>query len=449
MNKGIGYYGFEHEVDLYGHAIEYDHKDVKGGYGQVSPAGAEGIVTDDLSYLINYIDGRELKEYIKILYYLCNLDPNFMEGAFRNEEQGELALEFPIKELCFSNLSKPINELMDNITKIYDSGFRVPDKYYSLSETLKDHMAHTDVMVPNNADKILEDTETTIFYRPFLYIVPFYHTHYLSYYQTIMKIEKITRNKTVLLGEDVEFEVKVSNLGNYSVYDIFVKDEDYDHDGLIFKEYRNGTGHWVYDAETGRYNLGLTSKDLEDRKALTQNQNVEFLNTLEGDTYTNRLYELRQSVDKEDLTLSMHKIQRQLPEKKLASLMVPSIYTDKTGKHFEKWMLLDEDKKTPVEYFRRYTRKNDNTKEYEEYFVSYKDLPDNPLDEELDITATEKNADKVSKTADKAYREMIESKTSYRYNPRSEEAKKDLAEEAAKAVKKKLEKDKEDRDDRD
>jgi len=255
LNNGIGFYGFDFEVDLYGHAIEYDHKDVKGGYGQVSPGGAEGIVTDDLSYLINYIDGRELKEYIKILYYLCNLDPNFMHGAFRNEEEGELALEFPIHELCYSNLSKPINELMKNITDLYDSGFRVPDKYYLLSEVLKDHMAHSDVMVPKNAVKILEDTETTIFYRPFLYIVPFYHTHYLCYYQTIMKIEKIARNKTVLLGEDVEFEVKVTNLGNRSVYDIFVKDDDYDHDGLEFKGYRNGTGHWVYDPETKRYNL--------------------------------------------------------------------------------------------------------------------------------------------------------------------------------------------------
>ena len=255
MNKGIGYYGFEYEVDLYGHAIEYDHKDVKGGYGQVSPGGAEGIVTDDLSYLINYIDGRELKEYIKILYYLCNLNETFMDGAFRNEEAGELALEFPIKELCFSDLSNPINDLMKNITELYDSGFRVPNNYYKLSDTLKDHMAHSNVMVPDNADDILNDDKTVVIYRPFLYIVPFYHTHYLCYYQTNLTIEKITLNKTVMLGEDVEFKVTVTNGGNYSVYDIFVQDYQYDTDGLIYKGYKNDTGHWVYDEETARYNL--------------------------------------------------------------------------------------------------------------------------------------------------------------------------------------------------
>ena len=255
MNNGIGYYGFDFEVDLYGHAIEYSLNDVKGGYGQVSPGGAEGIVTDDLSYIINLIDGRELKEYIKILYYLCNLDPEFMNGAFRNEEAGELALEFPIKELCFSDLSHPINGLMENITKLYDSGFRVPDNYYKLSDVLKDHIKHCpDVMVPDNADEILGDTTKGIINRLFLYIVPFHHTHYLMYYQTNLTIEKITRNPIVVLGEDVEFEVKVTNGGNYSVSGIFVKDDDYD-DGLVFKEYKNSTGKWNYDAETGRYNL--------------------------------------------------------------------------------------------------------------------------------------------------------------------------------------------------
>ncbi|MBR3113342.1 MAG: Cna B-type domain-containing protein, partial [Methanobrevibacter sp.] len=255
MNKGVGYYGFDYEVDLYGHAIEYDHKDVKGGYGQVSPGGAEGIVTDDLSYLINYIDGRELKEYIKILYYLCNLNESFMDGAFRNKEAGELALEFPIKELCFSDLSNPINDLMKNITDLYDSGFRVPNNYYKLSDTLKDHMAHSNVMVPDNADDILKDDKTVIIYHPFLYIVPFYHTHYLSYYQTNITIEKITLNKTVMLGEDVEFKVTVTNGGNYSVYDIFVQDYQYDTDGLIYKGYKNDTGKWVYDEQTRKYNL--------------------------------------------------------------------------------------------------------------------------------------------------------------------------------------------------
>ena len=254
MNNGLGYYGFDFEVDLYGHAIEYSLNDVKGGYGQVSPGGAEGIVTDDLSYMINYIDGRQLKEYVKILYYLCNLNETFMNGAFRNEERGELALEFPIHELCYSDLSHPINELMENITKLYDSGFRVPDKFYKLSDVLKDHMAHSDVMVPANADEILEDTKTSIIYRPFLYIIPFHHTHYLSYYQTILTIEKITLNPIVNLGEDVEFEVRITNGGNYSVYDIFIEDKIYD-DGLVFKEYKNSTGKWNYDAETGRYNL--------------------------------------------------------------------------------------------------------------------------------------------------------------------------------------------------
>lgn len=250
--EDFGDYGFVHRLGEFGQVVEYDFKDVKGNPSGV--AGTEGIITPDMSYVVNYLDGREMYDYIKILYYLSNLDENFRDGSFRTYF-GDYSLQFLIRELCYSDLNNPINEFVKNVTALYDAGLRIPDGSYILKDVLKEHMALTDVMVPYNAEKILaEEYPAPIIYEHHLFIIPMYNTNYLFYHQYNMTVKKEPLTKSVLKGEDVEFKITLSNNCDYDFNNVFLIDNDFA-DGLVYKGYKNGTGKWTYDDNTGKWLL--------------------------------------------------------------------------------------------------------------------------------------------------------------------------------------------------
>ena len=59
-------------------------------------------------------------------------------------------------------------------------------------------------------------------------------------------VKKDTLNTTVLVGENVQFKITVTNNGNMILNDVFVKDIQYS-EGLVYKAWRNDVGDWKYD----------------------------------------------------------------------------------------------------------------------------------------------------------------------------------------------------------
>ena len=102
---------------------------------------------------------------------------------------------------------------------------------------------------------------------------------------------------------------------------------------------------------------------------------------------------MRTNVNKDELSREQDAYEKQLDALRLTKFPTPNIYTDKAGKHFEKWSKVNDDA-IPVEFYRKYTRKNEKTGDIEEYFVSYTDLPENPYDETRDEEATREFAEK-------------------------------------------------------
>lgn len=193
----------------------------------------ESFYTSDLSYVINYVDRSELKEHVKILYYLCNIDEEMLSGGFRNDE-GQYKLSSAIWRLCSEDLSNPINETVKKVMEVYNSGFRVPDNRYIL---------------PNG---------TMVDYEFHLFINPQYVQNYLRYEQTTedvnLTVSKETLNKTVEIGQEVQFRINVTNNMEQDLEGVFVNDSDFD-DGLVYQSYLNETGEWIFNQTSKIWSL--------------------------------------------------------------------------------------------------------------------------------------------------------------------------------------------------
>ena len=178
-------------------------------------------------------------EQVKILYYLCNLDEDMLSGGFRTSS-GKAALSVAIYDLCREDLSNPQNETVKKVMELYDSGFRVPNDSYLL------------------------DNGTRVNYEFYLFINPQYIQNYLLYEQTTedgynLTVSKETLNKTVEVGQEVQFRITVTNNGEQTLNGVFVNDSDFD-DGLIYQSYINETGEWTFNETSKIWSL---TTDLE------------------------------------------------------------------------------------------------------------------------------------------------------------------------------------------
>lgn len=201
--------------------------------------GSYAFYTTDTSYLINYVDNSEIIEQVKILYYLCNLDEDMLDGSFRNW-YGQMQLSGVVGRLCEEDLSNPKDEVVQQIMELYNSGFRVPDNQY---------------LLPNG---------TLVKYEFYFYINPEYIQNYMGYDQTTEDgynetVSKETLNRTVEIGEEVQFRITVTNNGEQILKGVFVNDSDFD-EGLIYQSYINETGDWIFNESSKIWTLNT---DLE------------------------------------------------------------------------------------------------------------------------------------------------------------------------------------------
>ena len=99
-------------------------------------------------------------------------------------------------------------------------------------------------------------------------------------YNHDLKVEKITIDPIVVVGEQVTFEIVVSNIGQSTLSNVFIEETQYD--GLTF-DHAVANGHWSESAVNGKHRWTLNSNLLVgERIAL----NVVF-NTTRTGTFTN------------------------------------------------------------------------------------------------------------------------------------------------------------------
>ena len=189
--------------------------------------------TSDRHYLVNYVNKIEVYEHLKILYYLCNVDENFLEYPI-SSIYGHDELTGLILALTEEDLNNPQDESIKKVMELYNSGFRVPDKQY---------------MLPNG---------TLVKYSINFFLNAECYQNYIYYRQTTEDVNetvsKETLNKTVKIGDQVQFRITVTNNGNTSLKEVFVNDSDFD-EGLIYQSYINETGKWTYNETTHIWTL--------------------------------------------------------------------------------------------------------------------------------------------------------------------------------------------------
>ena len=202
----------------------------------------DSFCTTDPGYLINYRDNSEVIEQLRILYYLCHIDENFLDGGFRNY-WGQYNISGTVYDLCSEDLSNPQSDDIKRIMDLYNSGFRVPDKQFFL---------------PNG---------TLVKYTIYFFINGEDVQNYIWYHYTTEDVNetvsKETLNKTVKVGENVEFRITVTNNGNSNLTKVFVNDSDFD-EGLIYQSYMNETGNWDFNDTSKIWTL---TTDLEPGKS--------------------------------------------------------------------------------------------------------------------------------------------------------------------------------------
>ena len=189
--------------------------------------------TSDSHYLVNYVNKIEVYEHLKILYYLCNVDENFLEYPI-SSIYGHDELTGLILALTEEDLNNPQDEAIKKVMELYNSGFRVPDKQY---------------MLPNG---------TLVKYSINFFLNAECYQNYIYYRQTTEDVNetvsKETLNKTVKIGDQVQFRITVTNNGNTGLKEVFVNDSDFD-EGLIYQSYINETGKWTYNETTHIWTL--------------------------------------------------------------------------------------------------------------------------------------------------------------------------------------------------
>ena len=72
-----------------------------------------------------------------------------------------------------------------------------------------------------------------------------------------LDVSKITMNRTVKVGEYVEFEIVVRNTGEVDLRDVFVEETKYD-DGLEYSNYYSVTGSWTHSLNKNKHVFTLS-----------------------------------------------------------------------------------------------------------------------------------------------------------------------------------------------
>lgn len=187
------------------------------------PDNTEGVMVTDLTYMSNSIDRSQVGEYIRLLFYLRDAYPEKYSSYSLDDIQGLIWI-FTDGDYLQSRdtlVSDVIEAYNNKSVKFNDTTYVLPDG------TLMEYDMQIFLTPTDRQNMVLFNS------HPF---VPKYNE----------TVKKDTINQTVLVGEDVEFRITVTNNGNMPLEDVFVSDIQYSK-GLTFKNWRNDKGDWTYN----------------------------------------------------------------------------------------------------------------------------------------------------------------------------------------------------------
>ena len=216
-----------------------------------------GVYDTSLEKLKNSVNHQPVADYLKILiyYYIDEFED------LRNYDFSNLVWSFTDYEYWNST-----NPVVQEVIKLYDSGLRVS------TENGCKVLANGTLMYFNFTSLVTPSGQQNLF------LFKFWQEDVLN--ETLTKEALI--NRTIYLGDTVEYRIVVNNKGSSPVYDNWVEDKDYS-EGLVYKTWRAELGNWTYNEETGRWSLDVLEPGKSASIILT------FGVTLDGLMYNNAI----------------------------------------------------------------------------------------------------------------------------------------------------------------
>ncbi|WP_296786795.1 pectate lyase-like adhesive domain-containing protein [uncultured Methanobrevibacter sp.] len=209
-----------------------------------------GVYDDSIDLIKNAINGKPVKEYLKILIYrfLDNFD-DLKRTGFHN-----YVWAFTDREYWNSN-----DPIVKSVIELYDSGFRVP----SLNACKV--LPNGTLMYINFTSMVTPSSQQNLFLFKF------------AYGEEIDEVftKEAILNKTVYIGDTVDYRLVINNKGNLPVYDNWVEDKEHS-DGLVYQSWRSEIGNWTYNEQMHRWYLDVLEPGMSASIILT------FGVTLEG-----------------------------------------------------------------------------------------------------------------------------------------------------------------------
>lgn len=214
-----------------------------------------GVYDGSLEKLKNSINHQPVADYLKILiyYYVDNFE-DLRKYDFAN-------YVWAFTDYEYWNSTDPV---VKEVVRLYDSGLRVS------SENGCKVLPNGTLMYFNFSSLVTPSGEQNLF------LFKFWNEDVIN--ETLTKEALI--NKTVCLGDTVEYRIVINNKGSSPVYDNWVEDNDYS-EGLVYKTWRAEVGNWTYNEISGRWHLDVLQPGQSASIILT------FGVTLEGLLYNN------------------------------------------------------------------------------------------------------------------------------------------------------------------
>ena len=221
------------------------------------PDNTEGVMVNDLTYISNSNDKSLVGEYIRILFYLRDAYPEKYSSYTAAEIQNIIWI------FTDGNYLSSRDEFIQDILRAHRSGsIEFNETTYVLPDgTVMEYDMQIFLTPTDRQNMVLFKSQ------PF---VPTYNE----------TVKKDTLDEVVLVGQDVEFRVTVTNNGNMPLEDVFISDLEYS-TGLTYKTWRTDVGDWTFKGN-GKWVLNYILEPKESASII-----IKFATSVLGDLTNN------------------------------------------------------------------------------------------------------------------------------------------------------------------
>ena len=190
-----------------------------------------GVYDDTMDFIKNSINGEPVKEYLKILIY------RFLDNFEDLKQTGFHNYVWAFTDREYWNSDDPI---VQSVIELYDSGFRVP------SANACKVLPNGTLMYINYSSMVTPSSQQNLFLFKF------------AYGEEINQVftKDAIINRTIYIGDTVDYRLVINNKGNLPVYDNWVEDKEHS-DGLVYQSWRAEVGNWTYNEQLHRWYLDV------------------------------------------------------------------------------------------------------------------------------------------------------------------------------------------------